>query len=95
MRTNAEEKSTWTSKDEKDMLARLDGFRFDELSQLLKELDLKDWNYQSRTNLFRLREGLIRFNLKSFILCHLRERRPKEARDLLDHFGSNNRFHRG
>jgi hypothetical protein len=88
MRINPAGKSTWTSKDEQDVLARLDSFRVDELSQLLKELDLKDWNYQSRTNLFRLREGLIRFNLKSFILCHLRERRPKKARDLLDHFGT-------
>jgi two-component SAPR family response regulator len=88
MRINPAGKSTWTSKDEKDLLARLDAFCVDELSQLLKELDLKDWNYQLRTNLFRLREGLIRFNLKSFILCHLRKRGPKEARDLVDHFGS-------
>ena len=88
MRTNPAENSTWTSKDEKDVLARLDAFRVDELSHLLKELDVKDWNYQSRTNLFRLPENLVQFNLKSFILCHLRKREPDKARDLVAHFGS-------
>lgn len=73
----------WRKKDDRWALNSLRRLDVDALSGLLRRLDKDDWGYQRRTGLFALERTLQRANLESFILCHLHDKTPAEAMDIL------------